>query len=211
MRRSNGTLILLSPLLLAGVLALQLAGCSSENGATAPAQDDALAVDNDLVVDEALLNLGAVIYDLGETLEDALEDPLTPDGALVELIPFSGRAGQTSKLVRASKGGVVSYGRFTVYIPASALEEDTVITVRDPGAAALVCQLEPHGLQFNKPVVLQMGLLGLDYDQNADGWTIFYLNEETGRWEDTGGSKFWTCLGTFLDHFSTYGGGRAGW
>lgn len=137
---------------------------------------------------------------------------VTLDGQPIEFVRWLHGPGFATKLVPAFTGGLVQYDRYKVIVPSGALAEDTYITVRDPGGAYVECQLEPHGLQFLVPVRLKIKLDDFGYDASAP-WTIFWLNEDLGAWEDqsgswdTGESSVWVDLW----HFSAYRPGRAGW
>ncbi len=105
---------------------------------------------------------------------------------------------------------IVEYGRFKVQIPKNALSEDTYITVRDLGTGYLMCELEPHGIQFSIPVQFEMDLKGLHWEPYTD-WTDYWLNEETGLWERQTGTFDGDKIVDSLSHFSRYVAGRAGW
>jgi hypothetical protein len=122
----------------------------------------------------------------------------------------SPRGGAT--LIRADVGGVVSWGRFQVEIPAGALSEDTEIKISRPDPGLVMCELEPHGIQFNKPVTLQInygGTIAADREASMPSLGVYWLNEDTGEWEmvgrsvDVGANR----MEAQLEHFSKYGSG----
>lgn len=131
-------------------------------------------------------------------------------GQQIEFIRWLHGAGHETALIEAGEGGTITYDRFKVQIPEDALNQDTYITVREPGNGYLMCELEPHGIQFNIPVTLEMDLDDLETAPYFD-WTIFWLDDLTGLWVDQnavyGGDK----LVVRLSHFSRYAAGRAGW
>ena len=118
-----------------------------------------------------------------------------------------------SALVKAKVGGVVSLGRFSVEIPAGALDKDTVIEISVSDPWLVMCELSPHGLQFNKPATLTVDYNGTDgelLEVTSLTLGIYWYNEATGRWERVGRSmdKDRNLLGAQLEHFSGY---SAGW
>lgn len=117
-----------------------------------------------------------------------------------------------SALIKADVGGVVSCGRFQVEIPAGALSEDTEINIIKPDPELVMCELEPHGIQFNKPVTLRIdysGTVAADGDGSMAALGVYWFNEDTGTWElvgkdiDSGAD----IMEAQLEHFSGYSGG----
>ena len=136
-----------------------------------------------------------------------------PDGMAEQLVQGEGALDGASTLVTADKGGVVAWGRFRLEIPAGALSEDTVIEISRPDRHVVRCELGPHGLQFNKPVTLQINYEGTSADGSEDAMPalgVYWFNEDAGRWElvgksvDSGADK----MEAELEHFSDY---TAGW
>jgi hypothetical protein len=128
----------------------------------------------------------------------------------VHLLRYLSGPGYLTQLIDAGHGGDMRFDRFRLTFPGGALTEDTYITIRDPGNSYLMCDLEPEGLRFLRPVTLVMNVHGLDYQPYTD-WSIFYLNESSGLWEDQQAVFANELLTASLRHFSTYAGGRAGW
>jgi hypothetical protein len=137
---------------------------------------------------------------------------LTADIESIDMLRWLSGPNHETKLIETAKGGDVQVGRFKVKIPKNALAEDTFITVRDPANGYLMCELEPHGIEFLVPVELEMNVSDLALGDYTD-WTIFWLNQESGYWEDQGASfsLLHDKLTADLMHFSRYAGGRAGW
>ncbi|MDM7914514.1 MAG: hypothetical protein ACE15D_14345 [Candidatus Eisenbacteria bacterium] len=131
-------------------------------------------------------------------------------GDQMQFVHWLSGPGHQTELIRAGRGGDVKFHRCTVRIPSGALDEDTYITVRDPGNGYLMCELEPHGIVFNIPVQLEMDLHGLDTDPYLD-WSIFLYDPATDSWIDEGAELSGDLLRVGLPHFSTYAAGRAGW
>lgn len=117
-----------------------------------------------------------------------------------------------SGLIRAEEGGVVSLGRFRLEIPAGALSEDTFIEISRPDPHLVMCELEPHGIQFNLPVTLQIDYGGTtveDCEESIPALGVYWFDEVSGDWQlvgdelDTVGDKIEAQLG----HFSKYASG----
>lgn len=137
---------------------------------------------------------------------EILAEPNAKDIDPVQGVSFSGHG---SALIQADVGGVVSWGRFSVDIPAGALSEDTEISISRPNSQLVMCELEPHGIQFNKPVKLQINYGGTYADDKETGlasFGIYWLNDSTGIWEmvgqkvDAQSNK----VEADLEHFSGY-------
>lgn len=117
-----------------------------------------------------------------------------------------------SVLVNAKDGGVVSFGRFTLEIPPGALDANTRIGISVPDPSLVMCELEPHGLQFNRPVTLTIDYGGTEAERlEASSLTlgVYWYNEATGRWELVGRSMDTdrNLTEAELEHFSKYSGG----
>jgi hypothetical protein len=163
--------------------------------------------------------LGVFTIGAGEGIGEAAEDTDWEEMAFytesldsIQLILWLSGPRHKTKFIKANKGGSIKLDRFEIDIPDDALSEDTYITLRDPGSLYLICDLEPHGITFMTPVTLEMNLKNLDIDGFND-WTIFWLNDFTGDWEDQGAvfDPDKEKVTANLEHFSRYGGGRAGW
>jgi hypothetical protein len=139
---------------------------------------------------------------------------LLPDPCGVVDCTVEGEGGSegTSSLVSASDGGVVSWGRFRLEIPAGALSEDTVIEISRPDPGFVMCELKPHGLQFNEPVTLQIDYSGTAAEADEasmPAFGVYWFDEATNEWTmvgddiDEGADK----MQAELAHFSKYGSG----
>lgn len=117
-----------------------------------------------------------------------------------------------SALIKADVGGVVSCGRFQVEIPAGALSEDTEINIIKPDPELVMCELEPHGIQFNKPVTLRIDYSGTVAD-GAESITpdlgVYWYDDDDGRWYVVGReiNVESSTMEAHLGHFSKYGSG----
>jgi hypothetical protein len=121
----------------------------------------------------------------------------------------------TATLVSAKKGGAVSLGRFTLEIPPGALDADTHIKISVPDPSMVVCELEPHGLQFNKQVTLTVnygGTVAEQLESSKSTLGVYWYNEATGRWQLVGKGldPDRNLTQAKLEHFSKYGGGWTG-
>ena len=127
-----------------------------------------------------------------------------------------GKPGQSGAIasvrVHAKTGGVLNAGRYMLVIPPNALTTDTTISVKSLDCFGLVmCELEPHGLVFQKPVRLQVDLRGT-FARPGDSLTIYWFDDQ-GHWQDMGGTFDVSrmVIWTDLPHFSKYTAGRSGW
>ncbi|MBD3180508.1 MAG: hypothetical protein GF417_13545 [Candidatus Latescibacteria bacterium] len=106
----------------------------------------------------------------------------------------------TEKMISAEDGGIIDNGYFSLYFPPGALDEDTMISIEMPEYPSAMVRLEPHGIQFNKDVILS---LEMDKTDAADS-RVLWFNEETGIWEDIGGYMDGSIVKAGLQHFSQY-------
>lgn len=139
-------------------------------------------------------------YGLGVTADN---------GSTVELIRWLDGASFQTRLIAADKGGSVKFGRYKITVPAGALSSDTYITVRDPGAGYLMCDLEPEGTRFSTPAELEVDLMNTGI--TGSGWSIFWWNPLTDLWQDQHGTFSGDKVTANLAHFSKYAPGKAGW
>lgn len=131
----------------------------------------------------------------------------------VQFIRYLSGTGYVTKLVTVGAGGTVVCDRIKLTVPPGALRCDTYIAIHQTSQnGALVAVLEPHGIQFNAAVTLEINLTGLAWQPYTD-WDIYWLNEATDRWENEGGNFANQKVSGLLWHFSTYAParGRAGW
>ncbi len=178
------------------LILLAMTGCSGDSGPSgtvAPAQDTA---DGQPV----FIDTPAP----ATSLDDDDDDDDNDDDE------YQAQEAFAAKTIKADEGGKVECGRFTVKIPAGALDSDTEITIRIPSGPYLICELEPHGIQFDVPVELTMNVEGLNTYPYTD-WTIFWFDDAHSIWVDQNAEFKKNKLKAQLNHFSAYGGGRAGW
>lgn len=125
--------------------------------------------------------------------------------------PFAATARSVSNTVFAEFGGTVSNGRVTLEFPAGALDQDTEITIDMYRDGTLGVELGPHGIQFNKPVLMSMSLRGTSAEGLADQTSTLWWNEDLEQWERmdkaASGPNEESC---YLEHFSKYKGNIGG-
>jgi hypothetical protein len=128
-----------------------------------------------------------------------------PASERVELASLSngGPLGVTV-VVSAANGGVVEYGRYRLDFPPGALAQDTPISITQVDPATMSLELQPHGIQFRKPVRLSARVDGL-VSSAARHMGVAWFNESTGQWEaisqDAAGGA---VAEGYLEHFSLY-------
>lgn len=114
----------------------------------------------------------------------------------------------TSKMISAAEGGVISNGRVTLVFPPEALDEDTEIFILMETDGTLGVELGPHGIQFNRPVVMTMDLTGTTAEGLSAASTTLWYNEDQDWWEliEKIPSDDPDALTSSLEHFSGYKG-----
>ena len=117
----------------------------------------------------------------------------------------------TSIVISAEEGGIITNGRVTLEFPPQALSEDTEITIEMATDGTLGVELGPHGIQFNKPVIMEMDLTNTTGEGLGNTSSTFWFNEGQGWWEEMPqlyGNE--DELKAELKHFSSYEAGVAG-
>ncbi|MBD3162619.1 MAG: hypothetical protein GF346_09650 [Candidatus Eisenbacteria bacterium] len=110
-------------------------------------------------------------------------------------------------------GGTLTAGRYSIEVPAGALDHTMVYSVTSKEQTGyVICELGPHGVSFDVPVTLRIDLSDLALDPDEQ-YTVYWFDEESGEWTDVGGTydPSTGVLEAELEHFSRYGAGRAGW
>ncbi len=108
-----------------------------------------------------------------------------------------------SMVISAETGGTVTNGYVSLYFPPGALNEDTEITIDMPRYPEAMVELGPHGIEFNKNVIMTLPLAKVD--SNATSYRTLWNNEDAGIWQDVGGRVENGDIVTELKHFSGYG------
>jgi len=117
-----------------------------------------------------------------------------------------------SKVIDRSTGGILRIEDIKLTFKPYSLEEDTEITIvkhpSDPDK--VLFELLPHGIEFRRPVDLVLNLrdCGIDREELA---TIYWWDPDNEVWVDLKADWTYPNATVRLDHFSRYGGGRAGW
>ncbi len=135
-----------------------------------------------------------------------------PSGTADQMVPAEDTSSGASALVSAKEGGVVSWGRFLLEIPAGALSEDTVVEISRPDPGFVMCELEPHGLEFDKPVILRIdygGTAAEAAEASIPAFGIYWFDETSGTWVMVGDRIDADAdrMEAELEHFSKYGSG----
>jgi len=112
------------------------------------------------------------------------------------------------------RGGTVRAGRFTVQVPPGAFSGVAAVTVSMPDSTVMICDLRispPAANRFTRPAVLTADLSGLSAD--AATFTMYWYDPARRAWVNlaTKSKTAGTSVSASLDHFSTYGAGKAGW
>jgi len=113
------------------------------------------------------------------------------------------RSSVASGWMSAAEGGVVSNGYYSLYFPPGALDEDTEITIEMPEFPKAIVKLGPHGIHFNKEVILSVPVD--KFEDAASSYTTYWYDEDAGRWVPIGGYVEDGVVKTELEHFSQYG------
>jgi len=110
-----------------------------------------------------------------------------------------------SKMISAEQGGVVSNGRVTLEFPPYALGEDTEITIEWLDDGTLGVELGPHGIKFDRPVVMIMDLRETTAEGKGQSARTIWWNENENWWEKIPKSESnENEIRTELEHFSKY-------
>jgi len=142
-----------------------------------------------------------------EKTVSGVENPLfvqilsTPEGFSRPILGAASNV--TSKVISAVDGGTIDNGYFSLYFPPGALNEDTEITIEMPQFPNAVVQLSPHGIQFNKDVIMSLSMDLID-SENTEIKVVWH-NEESGLWEYIGEYTEDGVVKAGLEHFSEYG------
>jgi hypothetical protein len=119
---------------------------------------------------------------------------------------------KSSMLVDGARGGSLRVGRFYLTVPAGAIEGTATVTVTMPDSTVMICDLSispDTANHFKVPVELTADLSGAD----ASTSTMYWYDPAGQRWVNlfVKSRIVGTKVTTSLEHFSTYGAGKAGW
>ena len=150
---------------------------------------------------------GAVSY-VGAPVGDQVADPMKAGGV-------TPRAVSSSSVIDGNRGGSVRAGRFSVRLPAGAFVGPATVTVSMQDSTVMICELSitPQAAnKFKNSAELTADLSSPDV-VDASAFTMYWYDPAKADWVNlfaksrVNGSN----VTTTLDHFSTYGAGKAGW
>ncbi|MBU1699780.1 MAG: hypothetical protein KJ970_04660 [Candidatus Eisenbacteria bacterium] len=198
MRKINSYRVFI-PATFAAVIVLMIVGCSDDNSMepTAAAPQFARIIDGSIESDASMVR------------------SLTPEK---KTVTDEGDGSQEYTMesypIDPKVGGEYTQGRFTLTVPPGATGDTLNLTVKDltSDRGQVIVELGPHGVEFDQRVTLTIDLSGTTLADYSDV-TIYWYNEETGEWVDMNGTydPMTRSVSAELEHFSLYGGGRAGW
>lgn len=146
----------------------------------------------------------APTFDRGAAYRDdeASDDDGDGDAHLLACAPH---ASSTASAVIGASGGSIWVGNDHLVIPGGALSAPTLITATIPADTLADIEFEPHGLHFDKDVVLVLSTGHCNVGQSAPGHVVYLDNDgnvlETLDAQFHGGSRTVT---TKIHHFSSY-------
>jgi hypothetical protein len=191
-----------------GVLMMVLAivGCSDDGSVTGPlgSIDDPLAQFAKGGNGNGKNQTGTTDGTTTETSTSTVEAVAVSTGMLDRRAPLA-QDEATTVLVGPLGAYVRVRGEAELFVPMGAVDEDVEITLTALAGSKVAFDLQPHGMQFNKPLTLWISkrivsttqdLVGVYYDGDAEGtYTAleFFPVFENPSW-----------LGLQTDHFSGY-------
>lgn len=166
------------------------------------------------IVQQAALAVSTCLFIYGCGLEGGSTAPGTggvtgqfiriPESERAQLAVYgTSVAPLAEKTISAKLGGTVSLGRITLTFPPGALSVDTPISISLTDPNTLQVELQPHGLQFHRPVTLVADLTRLV--SPASHWVgVAWWNESETRWDEISRQPAAGVATAELWHFSTY-------
>ena len=143
-------------------------------------------------------------------------DSLPPgDNQDTTATPSQPNAIRTVAKVSCDHGAVLRAGRFALKIPAGALPEDAVVGLSMPDSTLMVCDIEitpSSANHFKVPVQLYADLNNSKME-DVSTCTMYWYDPSRSSWLSLEAkSRTANCIvTTYLEHFSRYGSGKAGW
>jgi hypothetical protein len=109
-------------------------------------------------------------------------------------------------VISAQEGGVITNGRMTLEFPPYALAEDTEITIELLDDGTLGAEFGPHGIEFNRPVILTMDLSDTSAEGVSESVDTYWWNDENLWYEKMPkvGTGSTNTVSAQLSHFSNY-------
>ncbi len=139
---------------------------------------------------------------------------MNADGTPVLDATSASRALTSSVDIDGAVGGALRCGRFVLKVPPGAFDGKGTVTMKVPDSelAFVDLSISPSTLnQFKTGVALSYDPTGLNL---TDALTIYWYNTGTQDWVDLHARTNLSPTGyptVLLNHFSPYGGGKAGW
>lgn len=121
---------------------------------------------------------------------------------------LSGASFYVEQVVSAAEGARIELVDVVLDIPAGAIDNDTLFSIRIPDIEMFYNEFGTSGLVFNKPVTVTMSYRDADLTGiNESTIRIAWLNTRTGRWENVicTVNKIEKTVTGQLSHFSAYG------
>ncbi len=120
----------------------------------------------------------------------------------------------SSAVIDGSQGGTVQAGRFGVRLLPGSFRGPATITLTMPDSTIMLCYLTISPSSANKfkyPAELTANLSGLVVD--ASNLTMYWFDPDKGTWVSlfAKSKSTTTAVTAYLDHFSAYAAGKAGW
>lgn len=143
----------------------------------------------------------------------AYTNPATAEGSELGLLDFLLRLVQSVvRVVLPTQSAVLEGHIYRLEVPAGALPRSAVYSMTYQQSGPAEVNLGPHGAEFDVPVELSIDLSNTSL-ADAPDVTLFWWDENRGRWVDVGGvwDPSTETLTAELEHFSRYRPGRAGW
>lgn len=110
-----------------------------------------------------------------------------PNGHAYGLVKCDGRGPRTGAAVIGPAGGVLHVGPNALIVPAGALEATVAITARVADTVAAI-EFEPHGLRFDRPVLLILDTRGCDVRAEQRP-VLLYLDDDGEARETINGNQ----------------------
>jgi len=123
-----------------------------------------------------------------------IQQPVEPE-ALLQSVTLS------DEMDVGPAGGTLSCGPYSLVIPPGALSGTVHISMTQVTPGEWPIDLEPHGTQFNVPVVLSFDAYS---EKDPASMTVQYLNPQTNSWEDWPTTHAGTTCSAELPHFSRW-------
>jgi hypothetical protein len=142
-------------------------------------------------------------------------DTMTAESANLAGAAPSPRSVSASVWIEGTRGGMVRAGRFSVKVPAGAFSGTAIVTLSMPDSTVMVCDLAitPSSANaFKVPAQLVADFSSTNI-QDVSTLTMYWYDPNRLTWVNCSSKS--RTLGAYvtmyLDHFSRYAAGKAGW